>query len=66
MPTFWNGGGLSLWLVLIAVVGLGLLAVHARRCHCDDCGRDTGRHPWHRDGALLCRGCFVRRVTGGR
>ena len=32
MPTFWNGGGLSLWLVLIAVVCLGLLAVHARRC----------------------------------
>ena len=65
MPTFDNGGGLLLWLGLVAI-GLGLLALHARRCHCDDCGRDAGRHPWHRDGSLLCRSCFTRRVTGGR
>ena len=67
MPTFDNGGVLLLWLVVVAVACLGALALHTRlRCHCDDCGRDTGRHPWHRDGALLCRGCFTRRVTGGR
>lgn len=66
MPTFDNGGGLLLWLGLVAIIGLGLLALHAQRGHCDDCGRDPGRNPWHRDGALLCKRCFVRRVTGGR
>ena len=65
MPTLNNGGGLLLWLVILAVIGLGLLYQYLGRYHCDDCGVDVGRKPWYLDGnrLVLCRICFTKRVV---